>query len=376
MDNDNKYKSLFFRPNNSGLINHLKKENERLRKLVISYEFKNKKYNNINNIYKTNSINNSNFLTTKFSFEILKKNINNLNLKEPHINSINSTYHNTNKNKDKKEIKIIKDYKYNYSSKNIESLRKIKNISRIIKKPEVRKVKDIYLFDNDYNYMRDKDSKMHKYNDLRIYNNTQKDRTNSLSQRKRKIINTTHNSNTFKIKNIINNTKIINNNLLPPYNKLSSSRSLSKIIKRKKLHDNSLNNSIKIDKKSIGIINSYERQIKIIKNHSNQRHVIKTIENKKNDNSSLEKDTYILSNSRQKHANKFIKNNIKNNETFKDTYYQKPILNKITIFNNNNCINNLKNKIQKNDRNNKIIFRKKKSHNKHENNFHNFTLGI
>ena len=49
-------------PNNSGLINHLKKENERLRKLVISYEFKNKRYNNINNIYNTN---NNNFLISK-----------------------------------------------------------------------------------------------------------------------------------------------------------------------------------------------------------------------------------------------------------------------------------------------------------------------
>ena len=34
-DTDNKYKNSIFRPNNSGLINHLKKENERLRKLVI-----------------------------------------------------------------------------------------------------------------------------------------------------------------------------------------------------------------------------------------------------------------------------------------------------------------------------------------------------
>ena len=91
-DSENKYKNKLFRPNNSGLINHLKKENERLRKLVISYEFKNKKDNNINNIYKINSINNSNYLTTKFSFEILKKNTNNINLKEPYINSINSTY--------------------------------------------------------------------------------------------------------------------------------------------------------------------------------------------------------------------------------------------------------------------------------------------
>ena len=37
---DNKYKDLFIRPNNTGLMNHLKKENEKLRKLIISYELK------------------------------------------------------------------------------------------------------------------------------------------------------------------------------------------------------------------------------------------------------------------------------------------------------------------------------------------------
>ena len=112
-------------------------------------------------------------------------------------------------------------------------------------------------------------------------------------------------------------------------------------------------------------------------------HIIKTIENRRNDNSSTEKDKYYLSTSRQKHTTKIIKNNNKNTESAKEIFYQKPIINKITIYNNinngynnNGYNNNIKQTIQKNERNNRIIFRKKKSHNKHENNFHNFTVGI
>jgi hypothetical protein len=370
MDKENKYKNFFIRPNNNGLINHLKKENERLRKLVISYEFKNKKYNNINNIYKTNALNNSNFLITQFNFEILK------NTK---INKKDNICYTSSKNDDKKEFKIIKEYKNNYSSKNIESLRKFKNSSKIIKKPEIKKVKDIYLFDNDYNYSQEKESAFLKYNKLN--NNAQKFRTNSLTQRKRKIINTTQNSNAnaIKNKNNINNTKIISNNPIETYNNFTSSRSVSKIIKRK-IHDSSFNNSIKLDKKSIGIINSYERHMKLIKNKSNLPHIIKTIENRRNDNSSLEKDKdkFFLTTSRQKHTTKIIKKNIKNNESAKEIYYQKPIINKITIYNNiNNGYNNTnsKQKIQRNDRNNRIFLRKKNSHNKNENHFQNYTLG-
>ena len=43
--NTNRLKQLSVNFNNTSLINHLKKENERLRKLVVTYEFKNKRYN-------------------------------------------------------------------------------------------------------------------------------------------------------------------------------------------------------------------------------------------------------------------------------------------------------------------------------------------
>ena len=337
-NNDDKYKNSIFRPNNNGLINHLKKENERLRKLVISYEFKNKKYNNI---YNTNNNNNTNFLINKFYFEILRKK-KDINIKDNYYLNINNIYHNTNKNKDKKELKIVnKDYKCNVSNKNIGAIKKIKNVSKIIKKPEIKKIKDINMFDNDYNYIKEKENRVQRYNESKLYNNTQKDRTgvNSLSRRKRKLFNIgsiSMHSNILKIKNIINtNNKIMNNNILQQYKKLSSSRSLSKIIKRKKINDFSFNSS-KLDKKSIGVINLYERQLNLIKNQSNKNKIIKTIENKRNDNSSIERDSYFSSTSRQQKHSQIIKKKNKNNELKKKEFYQKPIINKITIFNNIN----------------------------------------
>ena len=381
-DNDDKYKNSIFRPNSSGLINHLKKENERLRKLVISYEFKNKRYNNINSIYNTNNNNNSDFFISKFDFEILKKK-KDINLKENYLN-INNTHHNNIRNKDRKELKIInRDYKYNFSNKSIANIRKIKNISKIIKKPEIKKIKDINMFDNDYNYIKEKENRIQRYNELKLYNNTQKDRigTVSLSQKKRKIFNmesTSMNSNMLRIKNIIcANNRVMNNNILQQYKNLSSSRSLSKIIKRKKLNDFSFNSS-KLDKKSIGVINSFERQLNMIKNQSNKNKIIKTIENRRDENSSLEKDIYFSSTSRQPKHYQIIKKKNKNNEIKKKEYYQKPIINKITIYNNiNSGYNNYsKQKLNINEQGGRLIFGKKQIHNRYENNFNNYTLGI
>ena len=380
-DYDNKYKNEIFRPNNSGLINHLKKENERLRKLVISYEFKNKKYNNINNIYNTN---NNNFLISKSYFEILKKK-KDINKNQTHLNTNNNTNQNTNKSKDKKQKKIIsRDYKYNFSNKSIGAIQKNKNFTKIIKKQEIKKVKDINMFDNDFNYIKEKENKLKKFNYIKIYNNTLQDRTGSSWQRKRKIFNmnmgnNSINTNTLRVKNIVNpnNSKVINSNFLEQYRNLSVSRSLSKIIKKKRLNDYSINNSIKLEKKAIGSNNPNEQRISLIKNQSIKNKVMKTIENKRNDNSSLDKDIFYSSTSRQQKHSQIIKRKSKNKELNKDSYYQKPIINKITIYNNiNNGYNFHKQKIHLNGHAGKLIFGKKQSYNKLERNFNNFTLGI
>ena len=267
-------------------MNHLKKENEKLRRLIISYELKNKKIK-----YQLDKEKENDFTISKFSFKIAKK------------------------PKEKKDInKIIsKDYKYDYSNKTIEITRRSKNIMKI-KKPEVKKIKDINLFDNDLSFMKAKEDLYKKYNNTQIYNNnTFKERNNSSSQRRNRHLmninnNHTINSNTMRVRNVIIN-KSINNYILKSIpNNLSSNGSRSKIIKKRKIYDNSFSNN------------------------SN----MKTIENRKNFNSSLDKNNLLRNFNAKQKNNQNIKKIKKKENNIKEIYYQKPIINKITIYNNIN----------------------------------------
>ena len=267
-------------------MNHLKKENEKLRRLIISYELKNKKIK-----YQLDKEKENDFTISKFSFKIAKR------------------------PKEKKDInKIIsKDYKYDYSNKTIEITRRSKNITRI-KKPEVKKIKDINLFDNDLSFMKAKEDLYKKYNNTQIYNNnTFKERNNSSSQRRNRHLmninnNHTINSNTMRVRNVIIN-KSINNYILKPIpNNLSSNGSRSKILKKRKIYDNSFSNN------------------------SN----MKTIENRKNFNSSLDKNNLLRNFNAKQKNNQNIKKIKKKENNIKEIYYQKPIINKITIYNNIN----------------------------------------
>ena len=267
-------------------MNHLKKENEKLRRLIISYELKNKKIK-----YQLDKEKENDFTISKFSFKIGKR------------------------PKEKKDInKIIsKDYKYDYSNKTIEITRRSKNITRI-KKPEVKKIKDINLFDNDLSFMKAKEDLYKKYNNTQIYNNnTFKERNNSSSQRRNRHLmninnNHTINSNTMRVRNVIIN-KSINNYILKPLpNNLSSNGSRSKKKKKRKIYDNSFSNN------------------------SN----MKTIENRKNFNSSLDKNNLLRNFNAKQKNNQNIKKVKKKENNIKEIYYQKPIINKITIYNNIN----------------------------------------
>ena len=282
---DNKYKDLFIRPNNTGLMNHLKKENEKLRKLIISYELKLKK-----NKYKITNDKISEFAISKFNFNIIK------NSKEIKASTKN----------------ISKDYKYNYLNKTVKTAKKSKNITRM-KKTEIRKIKDINLFDNDLSYMKTKEDLYKKYINTQAYTNNisqeRNNRNNSLAQRNRRLLNInnnhTINSSTMRVKNVIIN-KNINNYILKPFqNNLSSNRSHSKIIKRRNINDNS------------SIHNTYA----------------KTIENRKNINSSLEMKKLLKNSVSKQKDSKYNKKN-KNKENIKEIYYQKPIINKITFYTN------------------------------------------
>ena len=282
---DNKYKDLFIRPNNTGLMNHLKKENEKLRKLIISYELKLKK-----NKYKIANDKISEFAISKFNFNIIK------NSQEIKASTKN----------------ISKDYKYNCLNKTVKTAKKSKNITRM-KKTEIRKIKDINLFDNDLSYMKTKEDLYKKYINTQAYTNNisqeRNNRNNSLAQRNRRLLNInnnhTINSSTMRVKNVIIN-KNINNYILKPFqNNLSSNRSHSKIIKRRNINDNS------------SIHNTYA----------------KTIENRKNINSSLEMKKLLKNSVSKQKDSKYNKKN-KNKENIKEIYYQKPIINKIIFYTN------------------------------------------
>ena len=295
---DSKNSDLIIHPNNIGLINHLKKENEKLRKLIISYELKYKK--NIYNLKKSKD-NKNNFKISKFNFKLIKK------------------------PKEKKDIikntSRPKDYKYNFSNKNIQSAKKFKNIAQI-KKPEIKKIKDINLFDNDYSYMKKKEELYKKRNNTHLYNtNTLRERKSSISQRNRRLLNVSNNnainSSTMRVKNVIIN-KSINNYILKPLQNFSSNRSHSKIIKKRNLNDSSFIN------------NTY----------------IKTVENRKNINTSIDRSSILKQINYKKLYTHYINKNKKKDNT-KKIYYQKPIINKFTIYNNTiNNNSNLKQKIQ------------------------------
>ena len=279
---------MFIRPNNTGLLNHLKKENEKLRRLIISYELKNKK-----NKYQLDKEKENNLLISKFCFDITKT---------------------SNEKKEKKDVNknVSRDYKSDYSNKTIETLKKYKNLTKT-KKPEIRKIKDINLFDNDLSYMKAKEDLYKKYNNTQVYNNnTFKESKNSLSQRNRRLLNlgnnNTINSSTMRVKNVIINKSINNYILKPIQNNLSSNRSHSKIIKKRKIYDNSLINNT----------------------------TIKTAEKRKNMNSSLEKNNLFRNSDSKQKQNQNIKKEKRKENNIKEIYYQKPIINKITIYNNIN----------------------------------------
>ena len=198
--------------------------------------------------------------------------------------------------------------------------------------------------------MKAKEDLYKKYNNTQVYNNnTFKERSNNSSsqRRNRNLLNindhNTINSSTMRVRNVIIN-KSINNYILKPIpNNLSSNGSRSKIIKKRKIYDNSFINN------------------------SNMR----TIENRKNFNSSLDKNCLFKNFNYKQKNNQNIKKVKKKENNIKEIYYQKPIINKITIYNNINNNSNgfshsnyIKQKMLLNEK-----IGKKQIINKYDNNF-------
>ena len=213
------------------------------------------------------------------------------------------------------------------------------------------------------------------YKDIKILNNNEKgkEKKNSLSQKRKNISNTNNNSinsNFVRFKRIfISKNKNKKTIFSQKYKDLSSCRSQSKIIRK---YDNSFNNSIKLDKKGNGIMSSYE-QLDIKKNKNKQYQGLKTVDNKKNDDISFDKD---ISSMRPK-ISQITKNNSKNKDNNTNNMnYQKSIINKIIFNSINNERNNNKKKNKINEKGRKLVFKKFKMNNKLENKFNNYTFGV
>ena len=146
--NTNRLKQLSVSLNNASLINHLKKENERLRKLVVAYEFKNKRYNEEKNIkYKKNLIN----INTHFYFSIIDTPINtNTNTNTNTNNNSNSLILIDNNDDDKKNLNEKLNTKNNI---NIINNNKNSNIKKVkeTKTKTFKKENKIYKLIKDIN---------------------------------------------------------------------------------------------------------------------------------------------------------------------------------------------------------------------------------
>ena len=120
----------------------------------------------------------------------------------------------------------------------------------------------------------------------------------------------------MRVKNVIINKNINNYIIKPVHNNLNTNRSHLKVIKKRKINDDSfLNNT-----------------------------VVKTVENRKTINSSCDRNNLFKSSNSKQRQNRIVPKP-KNNEKIREIYYQKPIINKITIYNNinNNGFNNTNN---------------------------------
>jgi hypothetical protein len=238
--NTNRLKQLSVSLNNTSLINHLKKENERLRKLVVTYEFKTKRFNeeskkknkikknliNINNHFYFSIINPNTALNTKTNTNsnstiIVNENneaFNNSNEKPKTLNNIKI-------NQNKNSVKEIKDKKFKKESKIIKETIPKPNVNMNINNyTQINNNKKKKNNNNIQNY--DKDKKYALLND-KSNNNIEKERTSSVIQRQK-------NAKINNIKTNFNNYNNLTNKKLNSKNVFSSKINKSLLSHNKK----------------------------------------------------------------------------------------------------------------------------------------------
>ena len=404
--NTNRLKHLFVCPNNSGLINHLKKENERLRKLVVTYEFKTRKYNedklNIKNNNKTyyiienclnftlndndddsNKEENSEIisLSNKYDRDIITDDMK-YNKIDSNINTGNNSNTNANNNIKKNESKLITKASKNTTNSNKSNgyNKKVFNYTKINNNKNIKKNGIL---------VNEKEKKLSTFREIK--NNIEKERNISLNQRQK---NTNLNNYNNTVNNYINNSKnkskqlfnTIKNNNIAKFSKKykddlsSNSRNQSLAVKRK-VNNNSFNDSMQEKKREK--LPNMDRNAQRNNFAQCQSVLMNTFEN---DRIEKKLDRISLGNEYNSSRSKSKPNQIqkKTNESVNDIYNKKVMLNKINNYNlakselgvgyRKKNQNKSVNKRKASNNNNFMDKIPKKQINKHENIFQSYGL--
>ena len=358
--NTNRLKQLSVSLNNTSLINHLKKENERLRKLVITNELKNKRffeeYQTKNSLKSKENTN----LNSMDRFKVNNENfINNSNQKEKSIYNIINSKNNSNK----KNTKEMKGKTFKKEKKVNKIIKEIKN-SNLINSSQSK--------DNNINNFQRNNMSTNNY--AKIINHNKNKKNNSLIERyNNSSINTNLNnynnlvnkklkSKNIFVSNVANKSMINHKN--KKYNKDFSSESRNYSRGLNKNFNNSFNESF-IDKKYLSNMTNIERNIPKTNYDLNKSMIVRAIGNgrikkKVQDNSLNISNDYISMTKRSVKEKKKIKRKLNDTGLGMDLSEQKISSNKNYYNTVNNDLTKFKNRI--NNLNNNHM--KKKESNK------------
>ena len=353
--NTNRLKQLSVTLNNTSLINHLKKENERLRKLVVTYEFKNKRFYEEKKIkFKQNLIN----INNQFYFSIINTPINTNTNTNTNVNTNVNTNENTNANTNVNSNSMIL-INNNEETNNNNSTEKIKNENEIINnKNSDNSYKNNIDIENK-NRTCDRESKIYKLikdiNNYTLVNSNKNIDNNKLKEN----INT---GNYIKI--VDNNRKKKNNLSMNKRNNIGKGRTCSLIQRHKNTAINNINTKLNnydtLSKTKYKTKNDSSSNNKNNNNNHNNKSVISHYLKNQNKDKSKE------SRNHSKGVGKYF------NKSFNESLIDQKYFNTMNNTNNNTGKNIAKNKTQNHPNAIRLIDNNEKS----KKEFQDFSLNI
>ena len=304
---------------NINLINQLKKENARLRKMLINFEL------NKNDYFKYQNIQNP---RKKVSFGSFNNKLSKANTKNVLKEKSNSKNNKSNLN-NKISLKVkCKDYIFTEKNKkDLSNTTEKNNLIRKItpKKININKLQDKLTPTDNKNNININNSIKFINNGILIFKKV--DDVKKTASKKQININFPNNKNLINTNTLNTNSFIINRNI-------DNNKNIKKI---------KLNNEIKTDK--LSTFNSLEKDNVSLQNNSNSK-LVKILINKKNGLSHRSTSNAISSqrNEKQKSMYHLIKNNFINHKANNTTFYEHKVFNNyISIKNNSKKLKNNRN---------------------------------